>query len=157
MAARAVTGLFVFCLVMLVGGPGISPPPGEDARPAGPVRFPPYGSARYQPPAYTGDPVRRAQWREAFRSGIRPPERTYSVDPVYPEAARQARIEGTVILEALIGEEGRVIDTRILRSIPLLDQAARETVEQWHFTPTVVDGRPVKVVQTVTVQFALQE
>lgn len=156
MAVRAAAGLFVFCVIVLVGGPDLSPPEEGGLRDSA-VRFAPYDSARYEPPPYASDPVLGPQWRQAFRSGIRPPIRTHAVEPVYPEAARQARIEGIVVLEALIGEDGQVIDTRILRSIPLLDQAARDTVEQWHFTPTLVDGRPVKVVQSITVQFALQE
>jgi len=84
------------------------------------------------------------------------PERVYEVAPVYPPVARSARVEGTVILEALIDVDGRVRDVRVLRSQPLLDAAAVEAVRQWRFTPTRLNGEPVPVVMTVTVRFELQ-
>jgi periplasmic protein TonB len=55
----------------------------------------------------------------------------------------------------VIGPSGRVQDARVLRSIPLLDQAALEAVKQWEFTPTTLNGVPVPVIMTVTVQFTL--
>jgi protein TonB len=61
-----------------------------------------------------------------------------------------------VILEAVIGEDGRVRDVRVLRSIPLLDTAAIEAVRQWVFSPTSLNGEPVPVVMTVTVAFELK-
>jgi len=60
-----------------------------------------------------------------------------------------------VIIEATIGPTGAVTDTRVLRSIPLLDQAAIDAVKQWQFTPTTLNGQPVPVIMTVTVQFTL--
>jgi len=91
----------------------------------------------------------------ALRAGgeIRPPVRTVYVEPAYPEAARQAGVQGVVILEVLIGENGKVQDSRIMRSIPPLDQAARDAVRQWEFSPTMVNGAPVSVMMTVTVKF----
>jgi protein TonB len=70
--------------------------------------------------------------------------------------AQSARVQGVVMLEATIGVEGRVQDVRVLRSIPLLDQAAIDAVKQWQYTPTTLNGVPVPVVMTVTVTFALQ-
>jgi len=64
-------------------------------------------------------------------------------------------VQGVVILEALLGPDGNVQDARILRSIPLLDQAAIDAVKQWEFTPTLLNGTPVPVIMTVTVQFSL--
>ena len=61
-----------------------------------------------------------------------------------------------MILEATIGPDGRVQDVKVLRSIPLLDQAALDAVRQWVFTPTLLNGVPVPVIMTVTVQFTLQ-
>ena len=75
------------------------------------------------------------------------------VKPVYPESAREAGIEGVVILEATTDEYGRVVDTKILRSIPELDQAAIDAVKQWVFEPMIIDGEPRSVVFTVTVKF----
>ncbi len=56
-----------------------------------------------------------------------------------------------MILEALIGVDGRVADAKVLRSVPLLDQAALDAVRQWEYTPTLLNGAPVPVVMTVTV------
>ena len=70
-----------------------------------------------------------------------------------PEAARQANVAGVVILEIIIGTDGAVRDAKILRSIPLLDQAALETVRQWRYEPTLLNGTPVPVILTATVNF----
>ena len=81
------------------------------------------------------------------------PVRTVYVEPTYPDAARLAGIDGMVILEALIAEDGKVMDARIMRSIPALDAAALAAVKQWAFAPTVVNGVPQKVIMSVTVSF----
>jgi len=88
---------------------------------------------------------------------VKPPKLVKMIKPVYPKIARQGRVEGTVIVEAKADEQGNVIDARILRSIPLLDQAALEAVKQWKYEPMVIDGKPHKVVFTVTVRFVLDE
>jgi TonB family protein len=79
------------------------------------------------------------------------------VDPVYPEIARTARVEGTVILEATIDIYGRIQNVKVLRSIPLLDQAAIDAVRQWVYEPAVIDGKPQSVSFTVTVVFTLHK
>jgi TonB family protein len=88
--------------------------------------------------------------------GLREPRKVKSVNPVYPDIARQARVQGVIILECIISREGKVTRTRVLRGIPLLDAAAIEAVRQWEYTPTLVDGQPVPVVMTVTVNFRLR-
>ena len=92
---------------------------------------------------------------EPIRPGgrVRPPEKTRHVDPVYPELARVAGVEGVVILEAIIDPRGRVQNVKVLRSIPLLDAAAIAAVERWEYEPTLLNGVPVPVVMTVTVRF----
>jgi len=87
---------------------------------------------------------------------IRPPMKIADVAPLYPAIARAAHVQGIVILEATIGEDGVVRDVRVLRSIPLLDAAAMDAVKQWRFTPTLLNDQPVPVVMTVTVGFTLQ-
>jgi len=77
------------------------------------------------------------------------------VAPTYPPLARAAGVEGVVILEAVIAEDGSVRDVRVLRSNPLLEAAALEAVRQWRFSPTLLNGEPVPVVMTVTVAFRL--
>jgi protein TonB len=76
---------------------------------------------------------------------------------VYPPSAADAHIEGVVILEVLIDEQGHVADTRVVRSVPQLDQAAMIAVKQWQYEPTLLNGAPVPIVMNVTVQFTLTQ
>jgi len=87
---------------------------------------------------------------------IKPPTKTKNVPPVYPPIAQSARVQGVVIIEATIGPAGRVQEARVIRSIPLLDAAALDAVKQWEFSPTLLNGVPVPVIMTVTVNFTLQ-
>jgi protein TonB len=87
---------------------------------------------------------------------IKPPQKRRHVNPVYPPIAQSARVQGVVIIEATIGPDGKVKDAKVLRSIPLLDSAALDAVRQWEFTPTLLNGVPVPVIMTVTVNFTLQ-
>ncbi len=86
---------------------------------------------------------------------IKPPARTTYVAPEYPEIARRNRVQGVVIIEAIIGIDGRVENARILRSTPLLDNAALAAVRAWEYTPTLLNGKPTAVIMTVTVRFDL--
>jgi TonB family protein len=98
-----------------------------------------------------------ANVQEPVRIGgdVKAPERIKYVPPVYPEIAKTARVSGVVILEALISPSGDVADARVLRSIPLLDQAAIDAVRQWKYATTTLNGMPVPVVLTVTVNFTI--
>jgi protein TonB len=96
-----------------------------------------------------GNPVR-------IGGAIMPPVKTKDVRPVYPPIAQSARTQGVVILEVVIGPDGRVDRVAVLRAIPLLDQAAMDAVKEWEFTPTLLNGAPVPVIMTVTVNFSLQ-
>jgi periplasmic protein TonB len=100
------------------------------------------------PPARTA-PVR-------VGGSIRGPQRIAGGPPRYPALAQAAHVEGNVVLDAVIDEHGVVRDLRLLRSIPLLDQAALDAVRQWRYTPTLLNGVPVPVIMTVTVAFRLQ-
>jgi len=87
---------------------------------------------------------------------IRPPKKIKDVQPVYPDVAKTARVAGMVIVEATIGADGKVIGAKVLRSVPMLDQAALDAVKQWEYSPTRLNGKPVPVKITVTVNFKLQ-
>ena len=130
-----------------IGGDGFIGVPGD---PIGD----PFGVA--PPPA---PPASRAPEpsRPPIRVGsvLRAPQKIYHVAPVYPPIAQAARVSGTVILEALIAEDGSVRDVKVLRSKPLLDDAAVDAVRQWRFTPTLLNGVPVQVIMSVTVTFTL--
>jgi TonB family protein len=102
--------------------------------------------------AVSGDP-----YQSPVRVGgtIREPFKVRDVKPVYPADAQSARVQGIVILEAIIDRDGYVREARVLRSVPMLDQAAVEAVRQWRYTPTLLNGMPVEVIMTVTVNFSL--
>lgn len=85
-----------------------------------------------------------------------PPRKIVDARPVYPDIARQARREGTVVMEAVLDTAGRVTQLRVIQSVPLLDQAALDAVRQWRYTPTTLGGHPVSVLMTITIRFQLQ-
>jgi protein TonB len=75
--------------------------------------------------------------------------------PVYPPLARQARIQGTVRLEAVISKEGSVEELKVISGHPLLIQSALAAVQQWRYEPTLLNGVPVEVITTIDVNFTL--
>jgi protein TonB len=77
--------------------------------------------------------------------------------PVYPPLARQARVEGTVRLEAVISREGVILNLRAVSGHPLLIPAAVAAVQQWVFRPTSLNGDPVEVATVIDVNFTLQK
>jgi protein TonB len=87
---------------------------------------------------------------------IKAPTRVKDVAPVYPTIAQAARVEGDVIIEAVIGPDGSVQNARVLRSVGLLDQAALDAVQMWEYSPTMLNGQAVPVIVTVTVRFRLR-
>jgi protein TonB len=86
---------------------------------------------------------------------ISEPRKLRHVPPVYPDLARQARVTGIVILDAEISPAGQVGEIKVLRSIPLLDEAAMAAVKQWVYAPTLLNGVPVPVIMTITLRFSL--
>jgi TonB family protein len=131
--------------------------------------FPPPPPPPPPPPAMVGDvppppppppppPGSMARDDQAVRVGgeIKAPVKIKDVRPIYPAVAQQARVSGVVILEIKVDEEGNVTDARVIRPVALLDEAAREAVLQWKFTPTFLNGVAVPVIMTVTVNFTLE-
>lgn len=98
-----------------------------------------------------------ADQKQRVRVGgdIKEPKKIKDVKPVYPEDAKNAGIQGIVILETVIGTDGTVQEAKILRPVPQLDKAALDAVMQWRYTPTLLNGEPVEVIMTVTVTFTL--
>jgi TonB family protein len=88
---------------------------------------------------------------------IRPPQKIVNVPPVYPQDAQDARVQGVVIIEAKVDADGSVAEAWVLRSIPMLDQAALDAVRQWRYAPTLLNGAPIPVIMTVTVNFTLSD
>ncbi len=79
----------------------------------------------------------------------------YDVAPKYPPEAGEARIEGTVVLLALIGKDGTVEDVRVERGLPVLAQAAIEAVKKWRYRPYLLNGEPVEINSQITINFTL--
>jgi TonB family protein len=78
------------------------------------------------------------------------------VDPVYPPLARQARIQGLVRFNVIVGNDGHIRNIALINGHPLLVPAAQEAVKQWVYRPTLLNGDPVEVATTVDVNFMLQ-
>jgi TonB family protein len=99
-----------------------------------------------QPPPPPSAPVR-------VGGNLRTPVRIQDAEPVMPALAQQAGVRGLVVLEITIAADGHVSDAKVLRSIPLLDAAAIEAAKKWRYEPTLLNGAPVPVIMTATVNF----
>jgi periplasmic protein TonB len=102
------------------------------------------------PPIVKSNPIR-------ISTGSQAAKLIYQIKPAYPPLARQARIQGVVILEALIGKDGSISTLRVISGHTLLTQAAVDAVKQWKYQPTLLNGEPTEVVTTVTVTFTFQQ
>ena len=78
-----------------------------------------------------------------------------SAKPAYPAAAREARVSGKVVLQATISETGTVKSLKVVTGHPLLNEASMEAVRHWRYSPTVLNGQPVEIMTTITVNFSL--
>jgi len=114
-------------------------------------------TVREQRPSTAPARVERAPVR--IGGNIRPPRKLVDVRPVYPQAMRDAGLEGTVSLVALIDVEGRVSSVRVTGSPahPDLGKAAADAVRQWQFSPTLLNGETVEVLMNVQVGFSLED
>jgi protein TonB len=79
----------------------------------------------------------------------------YKVQPLYPPLARSARIQGTVLLRAVISRAGTIENLQALSGPPMLIHAALDAVSQWRYRPYLLNGEPVEVETQVTVNFSL--
>jgi TonB family protein len=137
------------------------PPPPPPPPPAAELEGPAAAATPSEPKVAAKATVRPQPSRPAeampvrVGAGIREPRKTRNVSPAYPPEAVAARVQGVVILECTISAQGKVVSVRTLRSVPMLDAAAIEAVRQWEYTPTLLNGVPVPVIMTVTVNFKL--
>ena len=140
------------------GGVGVNapppPPPAPAPAPPAPTGLdaPPPPPLPPPPPSPDGTPQRIRQGGNVQQAMV-----ISKVAPVYPAEAKDARIQGVVILETLISTEGRVSSVRVISGHPLLQQAAVDAVSQWVYKPTLLNGQPVEVVTTTTVNFSFQQ
>ena len=101
------------------------------------------------PPIIKAEPIRQG-------GNVQAANLIHQVNPIYPPLARQARVQGVVVMEAVISKEGSIESLRVVTGHPLLNQAALDAVKQWKYRPTLLNGEPVEVITTVTVTFNLQ-
>jgi len=112
------------------------------------------GSARSVPiVAKTPEPMPIKRIRVASR--VAEANLIHDVAPQYPPEAGRARVEGTVVLMAVIGKDGSVQDVRVESGLPLLAQAAIDAVKQWRYRPYLLNGEPVEVDSRITINFTL--
>ena len=93
---------------------------------------------------------------QRLQKGPLPLEQALTVATEIADALAAAHRQGVVVIEAVIGADGQMAKATVLRSVPLLDQAALDAVKQWEFSPSLLNGKPVPVVMTVTVNLKLQ-
>src|SRR5258708_24239729 len=108
------------------------------------------GSAPAPPPPKPTAPARIKQGGDVTAASI-----INQTRPVYPPLARQARIQGTVVLHAIIDKEGKVAQMEVVSGHPLLVASALEAVKQWRYKPTQLNGEPVEVDTTIQVTFTM--
>jgi len=101
-------------------------------------------------------PVQNDDTPIIIKGEVNPPVNISRPSPAYPEVARRARIQGQVILEAIIDRAGNVVDVRIIKDLPMgCGAAAQEAVQRWKYRPATLNGRNVAVYLTVAVTFGL--
>jgi periplasmic protein TonB len=127
-------------------------PPGP-----GPVNGDPHGHDPIGPVAAPSDPAPAADLPLRLTAEISRPQALSPILPRYTEPARRAGVQGTVVVEAIIDEQGHATNVRIVRGLPMgLDRAAVEAIQRTAFKPAMMGNRPVKVYFTLTVNFAIQ-
>lgn len=115
-----------------------------------------FAGASLAPPQPPPQPVTATPSQPVrMHSGIDAPIKIRDAMPAYPALARSAGAQGVVIIEAIVDVDGNVTSAKVLRSIPLLDEAAVDAVRQWKYSPARLNGQPVPVIINVTVNFRL--
>lgn len=137
------------------------PPPPKKDKDLAPLPPPPPAKQIKDPPQPPRPPSEEEL--KAFAKGaiqavgeIRPPKLIKDVAPIYPELARKAGVSGIIVLSVRTDVYGRVTEVKVLRSIPLLDQAAVDAVRQWIYEPKLIEGKPSPVVFSLTITFKLR-
>lgn len=126
-------------------GEGCNPPncvPGGAGEPESKEKEPPPPSPPPKPPR-SGGKVKQAKL-------------IHKVEPIYPELAKKSRVQGDVILEAVIGLDGNTHNIKVISGHALLRQSAVNAVKQWKYEPATLNGDPIEVATTITVKFILK-
>ncbi|MGD0932227.1 MAG: energy transducer TonB [Candidatus Korobacteraceae bacterium] len=99
---------------------------------------------------------KNATQKVSVSSGVAQGLLVHRVAPQYPQQAKQARLQGTVVLQAVIGKDGSVHSVRALKGNPVLAQAAMDAVKQWRYRPYALNGEPVEADTEISVTFSPQ-
>jgi protein TonB len=105
----------------------------------------------------TPPPPKPVAHKGPYRVGgkVQAPKLIRQVQPIYPPLAKQARIQGDVVIESVIDQQGKVTQMKVVSGSPLLVQSAIQALEQWRYQPTLLNGQPVAVDMLVTLHFQL--
>jgi len=115
----------------------------------------PWGTSPAPPPAQTHTTPKQRMVRQG--GDVTAARAIYRPSPVYPPLAMMARIQGTVVLQAILSKEGTVEDLKVLSGHPLLVRAAIDAVRVWRYQPTLLNSEPVEVLTEIDVNFRLGE
>ena len=109
-------------------------------------------------PTEAPEPVLQPTKKTPIRVGgnVQASRLIHRVEPEYPELAKRARVSGRVIMQVIVSEAGAVEEVKIIRGHPLLNEAALRAVRQWRYSPYFLNGEPIPVTATVTVNFVLR-
>jgi protein TonB len=150
-------------VAMINDGPSAVDPAGEIGGVLGGVPGAPFGGIlgdileSATPPAPLPPPPAVEQPKVPVRVGphVQPPRIIHRVEPVYPALAKQARVEGNVVISVIIDTKGNVVEMKTVSGNPLLLKSALDAVQQWRYEPTLLKGQPVDIDMTITVTFTL--
>lgn len=109
------------------------------------------------PPAVKEVPKPATPQRVRVGGNVQSAKLVQQPKPLYPPLAKQARIQGVVRLNAVIGKDGRIINLQVVQGHPLLTQSALDAVKNWVYQPTLLNGEPVEVVTQIDVNFTLSQ
>jgi TonB family protein len=141
-------GIWTLIAVMALAAAGVAQEPGA-----------PQGTPQESRQGPQGGPTPDTEKPTRIRIGgdVMQPKEISTTPPIYPPLARQARIQGTVVLHAIIRKDGTVQEVSVISGHPLLARAAEDAVLQWKYEPTLLNGEPVEVETTVTVHFVMDQ
>jgi len=111
------------------------------------------GASRQVPAPAPPPRARKGPYRVGGK--VQAPKLIYQVQPVYPPLAKQARVQGDVVLDSVIDQQGHVTQLKVVSGPPLLVESAMQAVAQWKYQPTLLNGQPIAVGMMVTVHFDL--
>src|SRR5262249_17765636 len=130
-------------------------PPYPDA-PACPAAALPPATPAVNQPVIDPSTQRTAQTRIRVGGFVQQARLVAQTKPIYPNEAKSTGVQGAVVMEIIIGRNGQVIDHKLISGNPILADSAWQAASRWCYSPTLLNGEPVEVVATVTVNYVLQ-